>query len=1209
MNETEINVAFNSITFVDGSSDWIIGSDLVNFYFINTTFYNNSPPNCLIQSFEKTNITSSNFLQNHGQLLCVQGNNSNVIVNSNFTQNDLNEGDMVVVDGNLLIANSFFDANKNAIRVESGSLSVVDSDFEDNSGCITHSGSNLLVTNTNFNSSRKIANQSSGGAIQLEYSCKGEVLVNITSSNFNNNLATSQLGFGLGGAISINSTLQNEEDLSVSVTNCTFAGNVASGYSWSGSIDPPSPGLGGAISFVGIGSLHVENVLFEQNAAVGGDGIAIVTLNLWGNEVLTFVPSGANGGAIFTVDASVSIQSCVFKENTILPGSFIYLNHTAIPDSSFKVYNAKGASIFSVFREGQIGSTDIADCSFVSNSVNPTGRPKLYVDGGVIYSQNTLSVSNCTFESNSVNAGDAEGGLIYCGSDCALSNVTFSDTFINATANIKGIGIYTQSGTLNAQQLDITTSSGYGKNINGIIYSTSSVYLANSTFLDNLIEADEIYGGVLTFDSVPPISITVTQCTFANTVSSSQKLSFGGALWMSNPNSTISNCSISFNSAAFGGGCAINSAAVLANVEFNSNTAYRAGGAVYFLDQFSSTELIEFCDASNEAFNNNTSPSGAPCASIIIGLGFPPYSVPFSFVYPYQEFTLAFALVDQFGNILEDLDTKIIANTNLDTEFSCSLSIDAQPVAGVYFFPDCKFAPSTNSHLAFHEITFQSVSASGKFNYLSMLNFTVTTCPPNTDSTNTTTACIPCDATHYSLLPASQCLSCEGEDEECSTLLYLTGNFIENDSEAMSELSAITSDELEYFSSLNKSISSLLKINKGYWPVPTANNFTNPTELLVCEYCLPFWCVNSYFCASEDCHWEVDCSYTTPEANNEGSEGESGGDGAEEAKASTAEEGEECKQNANDPRCCEGYTNRLCEKCDIDYFPRGEEVQCVKCSDIDWTIAFVLLDLCISGVLIIVALKFRHSLFGLCVELVAAFTLYLFGLESFWNFVVISSVFLVLFFLNSHVNHGILKCFIFYYQTSALVVRPLFEWKLPEFGASALTRNGLACYFPDTFPFIKFYAIMLIPVITSLILFFIYIVGKVYFARKLKAAGTYNILGDQSLHESENNSLLDDENEDEHSSASIIEPDRATEVEIEEELQTRESFQEKLDFWSAKCIKVLIFLLFLMYNLITKMVFALFFIHHFFILNLFLFLYSFLIISHVQKNLMENFIC
>jgi len=115
---------------------------------------------------------------------------------------------------------------------------------------------------------------------------------------------------------------------------------------------------------------------------------------------------------------------------------------------------------------------------------------------------------------------------------------------------------------------------------------------------------------------------------------------------------------------------------------------------------------------------------------------------------------------------------------------------------------------------------------------------------------------------------------------------------------------------------------------------------------------------------------------------------------------------------------------------------------------------------------------------------------------------------------------------------------------------------------------------MFIPILTTLVMFVVFFIGKVFFARKLKRAGTYTLLGDQALHKQEHdNSLLVNEIECDANENENLPVDQTTEVYIEEEMEKREKLGEKMNKWPAKCIKILVFLLFVMYNLVTKMLF------------------------------------
>ena len=1193
------SVTIRSISFTNATTTAVYTDIMVTLSLIDVQFVNNEPNSneSVLQCMGDTNIVSSTFVDNLGEVLDLHGR-FNSIVNSTFTNNLHASEATMVVYGDLSISNCTFLSNQRVVHLINGSLSVTDCNFLNNiDGCILHSGTDVYVENVNFTSNH---NQVAGGAISIETSFPSKV--NILSCIFMNNTVSSNSGPGFGGAISVNSIGKNVvAGLVVNVTGCHFEQNSAAGNSFANSSVIPAPAFGGAISSFGASQLSIENSTFQQNAVIGGDGIITFTYGIVRNEVFIQVPSGAGGGAIFTKNSPLSVKSSDFEGNSILPGAFVGFDESSHTSTMIlKAYFANGACLFSVFDSEFLSGPDtlLDNCTFLGNTVNPMNHSNLNVEGGLISVQNNLTISNVNFVSNTISGAAVEGGMIFGNDSIALVDATFFGNVINAdslsggliyhnnmqatqlnlTQNLfdiqtsaKGFGIFTTTGITDIERAAVVFNAGYGTHclMKGIIYAESSASVVQSEFSGNHLEGEESYGGVLFLNSTNNAdSIVVEQCLFADNALSSTKLSQGGAAWIASSNAIFSNSTFSRNSAAFGGSCAITSSCTFSDTVFANNTAYRAGGAIYYTNIFTDSSPFAFCNSTDfgNEFSNNTSPSGERCASVITSLGFPPDSIEASVVFPYQAFTLAFALVDQFGNILEDPDIIVIGNTNSDAEFSISLPSNTQSAAdrGVYVFPDCKFITSSkDSHS--HHITFMSSSSSGKYEYSLVVNFTVTTCPPNTESADSTTsACLPCEYGSYSMVPDGKQGSCK-ECGDCVSLHYLGDNYLLYDSQAMIELQPFAFEDLQRLRATGEPINSILTVNEGYWPVPTTNNFINPTDLIECERCLPFFCINAYYSNSEsESNWNIDCSYAIISEEGEGkTEGEAEGEPAKEVKYT------------NQTRCFEGYTDRMCSKCEFNYFPKGEEILCIECRDSDWTILYILFDILITVILIGLAVKFRNSLLGLCIEVVASFTLFLFGLESLWNFFVISAVFLVLFFMNSHVNHGILKSFIFYFQTSALVVRPLFGWELPEFAESTFARNGLACYFPDLYPVIKFFMIMFMPIVIMCLVVLMYFLGMIYYCRKLKSSDNYQLLGDQRLDDPNRGSLIEPELE-QNQNGDDNQSDNHTEADIDSKLEERESIREKIDLWPAKCVKVLIFLLYIMFNLISEMVISLF---------------------------------
>ena len=126
-------------------------------------------------------------------------------------------------------------------------------------GGVQMAGGNLTVTNCTF--SNNSAGASEGGAIRFNYS-GGSGVLSISGSTFSNNSVNNATVYEIpGGAISIVSTA----GLTHNINTSTFTGNSATGTS-TGNVG------GGAIHFVGGGTLNVTGSAFVNNSATGTGG-------------------------------------------------------------------------------------------------------------------------------------------------------------------------------------------------------------------------------------------------------------------------------------------------------------------------------------------------------------------------------------------------------------------------------------------------------------------------------------------------------------------------------------------------------------------------------------------------------------------------------------------------------------------------------------------------------------------------------------------------------------------------------------------------------------------------------------------------------------------------------------------------------------------------------------------------------------------------
>lgn len=152
-----------------------------------------------------------------------------------------------------------------------------------------------------------------------------------------------------------------------------------------------------------------------------------------------------------------------------------------------------------------------------------------------------LIVKNGTLKNGNPSAG-SKGGAIQWVGDLEVDNCTFE--------NNKGCAIQASSGEVN---------------------------ISNSTFTGN--EADRSGGAI----QIPQNKgCTIHNCTFSdNTVTGNF---MGGAIYIDHGETSITKCSFTGNSAAYGGAIAVADATginISENTEFSNNTAVNCGGAIY----------------------------------------------------------------------------------------------------------------------------------------------------------------------------------------------------------------------------------------------------------------------------------------------------------------------------------------------------------------------------------------------------------------------------------------------------------------------------------------------------------------------------------------------------------------------------------------------------------------------------------------------------
>ncbi len=243
--------------------------------------------------------------------------------------------------------------------------------------------------------------------------------------------------------------------------------------------------IDGEVSGAPIVFTWVNGKHFTLNRTGSGGSLTMKNMTFKGNRTLTGpVASGTNGGGV-----TLSGKGTFKLYNT----RFENINNRAVINSSV---------------------TEIVNSSFVNNYVGSE-------HGGAIYSDGTLTLSNCFFEKNSQMGGGYSGGAVAIFQASGPTSITNS-VFKGNVSFVRGggVSVYRSSQLLTVDNCyfegnvvtgTIGTSDGGGISIYCPTLNTPFV-LRNSTFKANVAGDDA--GAVFVESTGPTSSSTITNCTF-----------------------------------------------------------------------------------------------------------------------------------------------------------------------------------------------------------------------------------------------------------------------------------------------------------------------------------------------------------------------------------------------------------------------------------------------------------------------------------------------------------------------------------------------------------------------------------------------------------------------------------------------------------------------------------------------------------------------
>ena len=268
---------------------------------------------------------------------------------------------------------------------------------------------------------------------------------------------------------------------------------------------------GGAVKLKrSTGNVSITNCTFQNNSASGS---STVSLDVSQGDVsityCTFQNNSASGSGTVSLDVSkgnVSITYCTFQNNSASGSGAVWLHtsqcHVSITNCSFQ-NNSATVSCGAVCLSESTGNASITNCTFQNNSAKSGG-------GAVILeSLGHVSITNCTFQNNSVTYGNDDGGALQVGSsgDVSIINCTFQN---NGATYGGAVKLYGSQGNVDITSCTFQNNSAtYGGAVK-LYGSTVNVVITSCTFHNNTAAND---GGAVELDGSQG-NVVITNCTF-----------------------------------------------------------------------------------------------------------------------------------------------------------------------------------------------------------------------------------------------------------------------------------------------------------------------------------------------------------------------------------------------------------------------------------------------------------------------------------------------------------------------------------------------------------------------------------------------------------------------------------------------------------------------------------------------------------------------
>jgi predicted outer membrane repeat protein len=337
--------------------------------------------------------------------------------------------------------------------------------------------------------------------------------------------------------------------------------------------------------------------LAQRTTAKGNRPVNVITVtntNDSGPGSLRQALADAQDGDTINFDPSVNIVTLTTAELAITKSITISASPQRVT-----VQRASGAPQFRIFHVMPGHSVEINGLTISGGHITDDNG------GGILNDNSTLTIAHCTVYENAIVSGSFanSGGGIYNSGTMTLNQVIVNNN--NASFSGGGTGAPSGGGISNTGTMIIiagTVQSNMGFWSAGGIYNTGMMTITGSTIGDNQTGNPGHFGGS-GGGIVNGGTMTIQDSTISRNRAVGGDHEGGDGGGISGNNNTITNSTITGNSALHGGGVA--GGGNIAHTTFSNNSASQAGGALYLTSTLELGNTILKAGASGVSIFNN----------------------------------------------------------------------------------------------------------------------------------------------------------------------------------------------------------------------------------------------------------------------------------------------------------------------------------------------------------------------------------------------------------------------------------------------------------------------------------------------------------------------------------------------------------------------------------------------------------------------------